>query len=142
MSQRDGERGTPVDFAQYIGGLFGLDAAVNDEKETVIKASPAAVRHVGKKIADRGYEVEINDEADPAHVVVTPTEEDLQAVGDALAEGIPEPGEALEMVDPVERDSGASSPQSDEEGAADPETVTTRSVEIESNERTKTAAWR
>jgi hypothetical protein len=141
MSQRDGERGTPVDFAHYISGRFDLDGATDDAGNTVIKATPGTVRGVGGAIEDLGYEVEINDEADPPHILVKPSEEDLRAVADAHAEGIPEPGEALEVVDPVGRDSGASSPQNDEQAAAGAETVTTRSVEIEANEWTRGAEY-
>ncbi|MFC6770765.1 hypothetical protein ACFQDD_04400, partial [Halorubrum pallidum] len=97
MSGRS-EYGTPVEFAAYVGGLCGLDAAVNGEGDAVIRASAAAVRDAGETIAERGYDVQINDEAEPAQIVVSPSEADLRAVAEAHESGIPEPGEALSVV--------------------------------------------
>lgn len=141
MTPERDEYGTPEDFAHYISGRFDLDGATDDAGNTVIKATPGTVRGVGSAIEDLGYAVEINDDADPPHIVVKPSEEDLQAVADAHAEGVPEPGEGLEVVDPVGRDGEASSPQNDEQAAGGSETVTTRSVEIEANERTTGAEY-
>jgi hypothetical protein len=105
MNPESDECAGPAAFAQYIGGLFGLGASVK-WGSAVIKASPATVRDVGQQIAERGYDVEIKDGGDPARIVVSPTAADLRAVAEAHADGPPEPGEGLEVVDPVDRTEG------------------------------------
>jgi len=95
MTAVNRESGTPVDFAEYIGGLYGLDARVGYEGNAVIKASQETVRSVGEEIADRGYEVRIEAETYPYGIVVVPSEADLRAVGKPWRMGSQKPARGL-----------------------------------------------
>ena len=103
---RDVEYDAIEHFAAYVGGLVELDTvAAEDGSAAVVRASESALRDARGRLEERGYETTLVD-VDPADsgLIVSPSDRDIRAVLDAIEEGVPEPGESLDVDDPIDRD--------------------------------------
>ena len=90
-------------FAAYVSGVVELDATVTVSGYASITASEGAVRHAAHELGGRGYEVRLVEGEPPACLVI-PDHDDLRAVVEAVEDGVPAPGEGLDVEDPVDRD--------------------------------------